>query len=162
METTTGISAAPIGIIIKKPMRKARMVNPQKKFWFWFKLNKITTDIKTIPRKAFKKCWNLKVMGLPDIIPCNFPNAIIEPEKVFAPIAEPKLISIRLAIGILPESPIPYALGLWKAAPATITAAKPTKLWNAAINCGRAVIWIFKAIEVPITPPIKIPRTIKT
>ena len=24
-------------------------------------------------------------MGLPDIIPCNFVNAIIEPEKVIAP-----------------------------------------------------------------------------
>ncbi len=31
METTTGISAAPIGIIIKKPIINARIVRPQKK-----------------------------------------------------------------------------------------------------------------------------------
>ena len=43
---------------------------------------------------------------------CNFPNAIIEPEKVIAPMADPKLISIKLATGMLPASPIPYALGL--------------------------------------------------
>ena len=34
------------------------------------------------------------VMGAPDIIPLNFKKAIIEPEKVIAPTADPIDISI--------------------------------------------------------------------
>jgi len=49
------------------------------------------------------------------------------------------------------------ASGLWRAAPATSTAAKPTRLWKAATSCGIAVILILNAIAVPIAPPITIP-----
>ena len=67
-------------------------------------------------------------MGEPDIIPCNFKNAIIEPEKVIAPTAAPIDISIKLANLILPGSPRLNALGFKKADIATNTAANPTKL----------------------------------
>jgi hypothetical protein len=67
-------------------------------------------------------------MGAPDIIPLNFKKAIIDPEKVIAPTDAPMDISIRLANLILPISPKLKAEGFKKAAIATKTAAKPTKL----------------------------------
>ena len=88
------------------------------------------------------------------MIPLSFKKAIIEPEKVIAPIAAPKDISIRLARLILPTNPKLNASGLRKADTATKTAARPTKLWNPATNSGIAVIGILKAINAPIEPPI--------
>ena len=41
------------------------------------------------PITKFIMCWPLNVIGDPDIIPLNFKNAIIEPEKVIAPIEAP-------------------------------------------------------------------------
>ena len=82
-------------------------------------------DIKII---RFKICWPGNVIGAPDIIPLNFRNAIIEPEKVIAPTAAPIDISIKLASFILPETPRLNASGFKKAEIATKTAAKPTKL----------------------------------
>ena len=99
-------------------------------------------------------CWPLNVIGDPDIKPLSFKNAIIEPEKVIAPIAAPRDISIRLASFILPIIPSPNASGFKKADIATKTAARPTKLWNPATNSGIAVIGILNAINEPIDPPI--------
>jgi len=58
----------------------------------------------------------------------NFKNAIIEPEKVIAPIEAPKDISIKLASFIFPTNPRLNASGFKKADIATNTAANPTKL----------------------------------
>ena len=81
-----------------------------------------------MPNIKFKRCCPLNVIGEPDIIPLNFKKAIIEPEKVIAPTAAPIDISIRLANLISPIYPKPNASGFRKAAIATKTAAKPTKL----------------------------------
>ena len=51
------------------------------------------------------KCCPLNVIGDPDIIPCNFKKAIIDPEKVIAPTAAPIDISIKLASFIAPGDP---------------------------------------------------------
>ena len=83
----------------------------------------------------------------------NFKKAMIEPEKVMAPIAAPKDISIKLASLILPNDPRLNASGFKKAEIATKTAAKPTKLWKPATSSGIAVIGILKAINAPIDPP---------
>ena len=93
-------------------------------------------------------------MGEPDIMPLNFKKAMIEPEKVIAPTAAPMDISIKLANFIFPKSPRLKAEGFKKAAMATKTAAKPTRLWKPATNSGIAVIGILKAIKAPIAPPI--------
>ena len=69
-----------------------------------------------------------KVIGAPDIIPCNFKKAITDPEKVIAPTAAPIAISIKLASLIFPGVPKLNAAGLMNAEIATNTAAKPTKL----------------------------------
>ena len=44
------------------------------------------------------------MIGAPDIIPLNFKNAIIDPEKVIAPIAAPRDISIKLASFMFPHN----------------------------------------------------------
>ena len=93
-------------------------------------------------------------MGEPDIIPLNFKNAIIDPVKVIAPIAEPKDISIKLAILIFPGEPRLNTSGFKNAEIPTKTAASPTKLWNPATSSGIAVIGILKAIKAPNEPPI--------
>ena len=92
--------------------------------------------------KAFNGCWPLKVIGEPDITPWSFKKAIIEPEKVIAPTAAPIDISIKLPSLMLPGDPKLKASGFKKAAIATNTAARPTKLWKPATNSGMAVIGI--------------------
>ena len=66
-------------------------------------------------------CWPLNVIGEPDIIPLSFKKAIIEPEKVIAPIAAPRDISIKLASLIFPTMPRPNASGFKNADIATKT-----------------------------------------
>ena len=55
---------------------------------------------------------------------------------------------------IFPGDPRLKASGFKKAAIATKTAARPTKLWKPATNYGIAVIGILNAIKAPIVPPI--------
>ena len=62
------------------------------------------------------------------MIPCNFKNAITDPENVIAPIEAPNDISIKLAVLILPTVPKLNTSGLRKADIATKTAERPTKL----------------------------------
>ena len=69
----------------------------------------------------------------PDIIPCNFRKAIIDPEKVIAPTA-PIDISIKLPSLIFPGVPRLNATGFKKADIATNTAESPTRLWKPATN----------------------------
>ena len=69
METTTGISAPPIGIIIKKPIRVEIIIIAQNKF---SDCNFVKENIKkTInnPINKFIKCCPLNVIGFPDIRP---------------------------------------------------------------------------------------------
>ena len=53
------------------------------------------------------------MIGVPDMLPLSFANAITEPENVIAPIATPRPISIRLSVNTWPSaSAIPNAPGL--------------------------------------------------
>ena len=81
-----------------------------------------------IPNIRLRKCCPLKVIGEPDIIPRSFKKAIIDPEKVIAPIAAPIDISIKLVSLICPGEPRLKACGFKKADMATKTAARPTRL----------------------------------
>ena len=109
---------------------------------------------------AFSGCCPLKVIGDPDIIPWSFKKAIMEPENVIAPTAAPIDISIKLPSLMFPGCPRLKAKGFKKAAIATKTAAKPTRLWKPATSSGIAVIGILYAINAPIKPPID--KKIKT
>ena len=113
-----------------------------------------------VNNNALRGCCPLNVIGDPDIIPWSFKKAITEPENVIAPTAAPIDISIKLPSLILPGDPRLNASGFKKAAIATNTAARPTRLWNPATSSGIAVIGILYAMKAPIKPPIK--RKIKT
>ena len=128
MEITTGMSAPPIGIINKKPIKKEIANNIQNRFDDCVEQSKnivTTIDIKII---ALSGCCPLNVIGEPDIMPCNLRNAIIDPEKVIAPTAAPIDISIKLPSLMFPRIPRLKASGFKKAEMATNTAASPTKL----------------------------------
>ena len=156
IETTTGISAPPIGIINRMPINKANIVNIWKNLGSSLLVKHIIKTTIATPIRRLTICCPLNTNGAPLIIPWSLPKAIIEPVKVIAPMAKPKDISNLLALFIDPILPIPYDSGDNNAVYATRTAATPTKLWKAATNWGIAVISIFSAIVVPITPPIKI------
>ena len=64
------------------------------------------------PISKLRMCCPLKVIGEPDISPCNFKKAIQDQENVIAPIETPIDISISDANLILPTSPIPKEEGL--------------------------------------------------
>ncbi len=51
------------------------------------------------------------MIGLPDMRPDNFANAITEPVNVMAPMATPSDISTRLAAPMAPRSPMPKDSG---------------------------------------------------
>jgi hypothetical protein len=93
-------------------------------------------------------------IGAPLMLPLSLAKAITEPEKVIAPMATPRPISTRLSGSISPSAwRMPKAAGLRKAAAPTSTAARPTRLWNAATSCGIAVIWMRRAVVRPTTAP---------
>ena len=110
--------------------------------------------------KALRKCWPLKVIGDPDIIPRSFKKAIIDPENVIAPTDAQIDISIKLESLIFPKVPRLKASGFKKADIATKTAARPTRLWKPATSSGIAVIGILNATKAPTEPPIN--KIIKT
>ena len=89
------------------------------------------------------------------MIPCSLANAISEPEKVIAPIANPSDISTSDCLWMWPGTPIPNAAGAFSAAAATNTADKPTSEWKAATSCGSAVIWMRRATTTPMPPPTR-------
>ena len=109
---TTGMSAPPIGIMIKIPIKKDSARIDQNIASFWSRTIKIIKPKIEMPSIALKKCCPLKVRGAPEIIPCSLPKAMIEPVNVIAPIASPSVISIKLAVLIFRNCPIPYASGL--------------------------------------------------
>ena len=128
IETTTGMSAPPIGIINRKPIKNVKANNTQIKLGLLPPVFISITIVVTIQtsRAPLMRCLKGSKIGAPDILPFNLAKAITEPEKVIAPMAAPKPNSKRLA-GFIPLSEsIPKLSGLKKAAIATNTAAKPT------------------------------------
>ena len=107
METITGISAPPIGIIIKTPSNSATATIAQNRNADCVMQSSTIMATKPRPSNAFSICWPLNTTGLPVMKPCSLPQAMMEPVKVIAPIATPRLISIRLPTWILPCSPMP-------------------------------------------------------
>jgi len=106
METTTGISAPPMGTISRIPMVKLSSTIAQKTQACCV-TQKITINTTSkIPSKAFSICCPLKTSGFEEITPCSFPNAMMEPVKVTAPIAVPSAISISEPTAICPATPI--------------------------------------------------------
>ena len=161
METTTGMSAPPMGMMISTPIANASNVSSQNAACDSVRQNHTTSTTIDTPRAALRRCCPGNTTGRPETSPCSLVNATTEPVNVTAPTPAPMDISMRLAALMAPTVPIPYASGVYRAAAATRTAASPTRLWNAATSCGIAVIGIRRAMTAPAPPPIPTPSTIR-
>jgi len=100
-------------------------------------------------------------IGLPDMRPSSLRKAMTEPVKVIAPMATPRLISTSAWPWMSPMTPMPKLSGAYMAAAATITAARPTRLWKAATSCGIEVMAMRRAVTAPTPPPMARPATIR-
>ena len=146
MDTTTGISAPPIGMMRVTPSTKATAHIARKAAWLSVK--KYTTPPATIKIAStkFSMCWPEKVTGLPLTLPDNLPKAMIEAVKVIAPMNAP----IKSSIFCAPEW---SCAGLITAAIAISTADRPTKECIKATSSGILVICTrLAAIEPMIAP----------
>ena len=86
IEITTGMSAPPIGIIIKKPRAKAITVIQIKAVQLVVSLKKNHKPNPIIARAMIRLtiCCPLNVIGEPPIRPDNFRNAITDPDQVLS------------------------------------------------------------------------------
>ena len=111
IDTTTGMSAPPIGMMSVTPSTSATTVIAQNTMWFCVtKKMPIRTSMPTA--SAMLRRWRAgRMIGLPDIRAASFRNAMIEPVNVMAPMATPIDISIRLEPWISPGAPMPNASG---------------------------------------------------
>ncbi len=101
------MSAPPIGTIKRTPSSSEIATISQKARLGWSVANQTMSATSRMPSARFTKCCPKKTSGLPVIRPCSLPKAITEPEKVMAPMAVPRLISMRLPAGMAPRVPSP-------------------------------------------------------
>ena len=146
IEITTGMSAPPIGMMMRKPSKNAIAVmitNGAQPLSSAMK-NATPKPTMTIASARFTMCWPLNTTGaeenrrkcLPS--PASLPKAITEPENVMAPTKVPMKSSSRLPAGS--GSVMPNEAGLFTIATAISTAAMPTSECMAATSSGICVI----------------------
>src|SRR3954470_15673441 len=121
IDTTTGMSAPPIGMMISTPSTKAIAVMIRNGVQAGSvppaKQNTRPRPTMTMARIRFSMCWPAKLTGAPWnrrnlYLPDNLPNAITEPEKVIAPTKVPMNSSMRLPNGSAsPTAAMPKACG---------------------------------------------------
>src|SRR5471030_3219310 len=167
IDTTTGMSAPPMGMMISTPSTKAiaaittngvhaGSLPPAKQ-------NASPSPTITSASTRFSRCWPAKLTGAPWnsrnlYLPDSLPNAITEPEKVMAPTKVPMNSSMRLPKGSAsPTAAMPKACGSDTAATAMQTAARPISECMAATSSGILVISTFFASIAPMPPPTMTP-----
>src|SRR5215813_267365 len=155
MEMTTGMSAPPIGMMIRAPNTSAVMVMAQNSTGSPPERQKLAISTTNSAASAALIRWRAgRMMGLPDMRPDSLAKAITEPVKVTAPMATPSDISNRLVAAMSRGWPMPKASGAYSAPAATNTAANPTSEWNAATSSGIDVIGMRRAMAAPMLPPM--------
>ena len=99
MDTTTGMSAPPMGMIRVMPITRASAKMPQKAQSAVPPERARTKISTTMPMASarFSRCRAGSRIGAPLMLPFSLAKAIREPVKVMAPIATPTLSSIRLS-----------------------------------------------------------------
>ena len=112
METTTGMSAPPIGMMRRKPSAKAIKAISQNRLSAPLETKATTSTTIRTPSPRLSQCWPGKVIGAPLISAWSLAKAMTEPEKVTAPIARPSDISTSEAPWIWPCVPMPKLSGL--------------------------------------------------
>ena len=107
METTTGMSAPPMGMIRVIPTRRARAKIAQKAQSAAPPLSTSTTIMATMARPIaiFSRCRAGRMIGAPLMLPFSLAKAITEPVKVTAPMARPSDSSISDCMWMAPSAP---------------------------------------------------------
>ena len=101
-------------------------------------------------------------IALPVTNPCSFPNAIMLPEKVTAPMSVPAMIDTpesMASVSAPPAPPVPPATRRYSPTATRPDAAPPKPLKTATIS-GMAVIFTVRAMTAPISPPTATPTMI--
>ncbi len=101
MDTTTGMSAPPMGMMISTPSTKARASMAKKASQRSVAMKASPRPTVARPSARFSRCWPLNTTGAPWnrrnlYLPESLPKAITEPLKVMAPMAAPRNSSSRL------------------------------------------------------------------
>ena len=166
MDTTTGMSAPPIGMMMSTPITKLSASIAKNAAQLPVNMKVRPRPSNTRPSTRFSLCWPGKVTGAPWnrrnlYLPLSLPNAITEPLNVIAPMAAPRKSSSRLPVGMgKPLAAMLKAYGSATAATAMNTAARPIMLCMKATSSGILVISTRLAISVPAAPPtISAPTT---
>ncbi|MCY1224179.1 hypothetical protein D9M72_363250 [compost metagenome] len=165
MDTTTGMSAPPIGMMISTPSTKAMAVMMTKGVHSCVSMNQMPLASISSASARFSICWPANATGAPWnsrnlYLPDSLPKAMTEPEKVMAPTKVPMNSSKRLPVGMgMPAGATPKACGSATTATAMATAARPIMLCMKATSSGIFVISTRLAISVPMEPPTSRPST---
>ena len=109
IDTTTGMSAPPIGMISVIPRISAIAVSSRNIQGCDPCVCTIITTSTTMatPNAMLMICRAGSMIGEPDMLPLSFRKAITDPVKVRAPIAEPSDNSMIEAVLIAPVTPMP-------------------------------------------------------
>ncbi|VVE90616.1 hypothetical protein PBR20603_04602 [Pandoraea bronchicola] len=167
IDTTTGMSAPPIGMMMSTPSTKAMAVMMTNGVQLCETKNAPPKPSIAIANARFTMCWPLKTTGAPWnsrnlYLPESLPKAMTEPENVIAPTNVPMNSSMRLPGGSgWPAATIPKAAGSATAATAIHTAARPISECMAATSSGILVISTLRATYAPMPPPATRPARIR-
>ena len=167
IDTTTGMSAPPMGMMISTPSTKAIASMMTNGVQSCVTANQMPAPSIATANSRLSMCWPANITGAPWnsrnlYLPDSLPKAITEPEKVIAPTKAPINNSTRLPTGTAPPTgEMPKAQGSATAATAMNTAAKPIMLCMKATISGILVISTLKAMVAPIPPPTTSPNRIQ-
>ena len=165
MDTTTGMSAPPMGMISSTPSSSPRAMTSTMSIQLWLCQKPKTKKAAASPSTALSACWPLNCTGAPWnrrnlYLPLSLPKAITEPVKVTAPMKAPSASSTRLPPGMAPPLAVmAKAQGSATAATAMNTAARPIMLCMKATSSGILVISTRCAMTAPAVPPTSRPSS---
>jgi hypothetical protein len=166
-DTTTGMSAPPMGMTSRKPSRRAVAPRPRAariigrasvgKASAYATITPNATPAPTSRRPVSTRRPG-KEMGLPVIQPLSLPLAMMLPEKVTVPMR----IESAMVTAVTAPNPYTSPLAYWaSSAPDTSAEASPPNPLNTATSSGMAVISTVRASATPISPPRASPPRIR-
>ncbi len=99
-----------------------------------------------------------KMIGLPGMSPCSFPDAMSDPVNVIEPMTTPRTTKSVIETEA-PPAATPWSRKSWIA---TRAAAPPPTALKMETSCGMAVIGTVRAVTSPAAPPIAKPTMMIT
>ncbi len=167
IDTTTGMSAPPIGMMMSTPSTNAMAVIRTNGSQLCDRKKMTPKPSIAMASSRLTVCWPVNWTGAPWnkrnlYLPESLPKAMTDPENVIAPTNVPMNSSIRLPEGstVSPAGTMPNAAGSATAATAMHTAARPISECMAATSSGILVISTLRATNAPMPPPTTSPARI--